>query len=155
MKNKNEERRECRGCRECRGFGECRAAAMQDLYARRRITQKQPYGKSPDIYLSGVKCSLDKARQKSSATFAFQEQRRPKRSTKDDGRWQCMNGRTVGSIMLPKRGRMAASSQALSVIGALHCLRVREISHTSLRATFPSSRSLSLACYTVPEGVTL
>ena len=89
---------------------------MQDLYARRRIegvVQKQPYGKSPDIYLSGVKCSLDKARQKSSATFAFQEQCRPKRSTKDDGRWPCMNGRTVGSIMLPKRGRMAASSRGV------------------------------------------
>jgi hypothetical protein len=47
---------------------------MQDLYARRRIegvVQKQPYGKSPDIYLSGVKCSLDKACQKSSATLHF------------------------------------------------------------------------------------
>ena len=47
---------------------------MQDLYARRRIegaAQKQPYGKSPDIYLSGVKCSLDKAPQKSTATLAL------------------------------------------------------------------------------------
>ena len=42
---------------------------MQDLYARRGVAQKQPYGKSPDIYLSGVKCSLDKARQKRDATL--------------------------------------------------------------------------------------
>ena len=50
---------------------------------------------------------------------------------------------------------MELRRRALSVIGALHCLRVREISHTPLRATFRSFRSLSLACYTVPEGVTL
>lgn len=88
---------------------------MQDLYARRGIegvVQKQPYGKSPDIYLSGVKCSLDKACQKSSATLHFRNNA-DQNATKDDGRRPCMNGRTVGSIMLPKRARMAASSQGV------------------------------------------
>ena len=80
---------------------------MQDLYARRRIegvAQKQPYGKSPDIYLSGVKCSLDEACRKSSAILRFRNNGDQKCCTKDDGRWPCMNGRTVGSVMLPQKG---------------------------------------------------
>jgi hypothetical protein len=156
-KNENEECRECRECREyrkCRGCGECRAAGHA-----RFVCTTQDRGSSSEAALWKISRYIPVGRKvqpgqgvlEKLSDLALQEQCRPKRCTKDDGGRPCMNGRTVGSVMLPQRARMELRRRALSVIGALHCLRVREISHTPLRATFRSFRSLSLACYTVPE----